>query len=73
VERARCRAGIQSYRIEGGKLVETWIPMRPLGTSWMDVAQQRWTGSKQQWHRETCRLWREADLVLPPQLKFTDH
>ncbi len=37
------RAGMQSYRIEGGKLVETWITMRPLGTSWTDTAQRSWT------------------------------
>ena len=37
------RAGMQSYRIEDGKLVETWIAMRPLGTSWTGVAQERWT------------------------------
>jgi hypothetical protein len=37
------RAGMQSYRIEDGKLVETWITMRPLGTSWADVPQQSWT------------------------------
>jgi hypothetical protein len=42
------RAEMQSYRIEDGKLVETWITMRPLGTSWTDVAQQRWTSHKQQ-------------------------
>ncbi|MBC9880518.1 nuclear transport factor 2 family protein [Bradyrhizobium sp. INPA01-394B] len=40
------RAGMQSYRIEDGKLVETWITMRPLGTSWADVAQERWTSGK---------------------------
>lgn len=37
------RAGMQSYRIEDGKLAETWITMRPLGTSWTDTPQQRWT------------------------------
>jgi hypothetical protein len=39
------RAGMQSYRIEGCKLAETWITMRPLGTSWTDVPQQSWTKS----------------------------
>ena len=40
----RSRAGMQSYRIEGGKLVETWITLRPLGTAWSDeIAQERWT------------------------------
>ena len=40
------RAGMQSYRIEDDLLVETWITMRPLGTSWTDVAQERWTSPK---------------------------
>ena len=40
----RSRAGMQSYRIEGGKLAETWITLLPLGTTWTDaVAQERWT------------------------------
>ncbi|NVD39005.1 ester cyclase [Ensifer sp. HO-A22] len=40
----RNRAGIQSYRIEDGKLAETWLSMQPLGSTWPDaVAQQRWT------------------------------
>lgn len=43
----RSRAGIQSYRIEGGRLVETWLGMQPLGSSWNDaVAQERWTSSR---------------------------
>jgi hypothetical protein len=40
------RAGMQSYRIEDGKLVETWITMRQLGTSWTDVAQEHWTNAR---------------------------
>jgi hypothetical protein len=40
------RAGMQSYRIEDGLLVETWITMRPLGTSWTDVAHEHWTSPK---------------------------
>jgi hypothetical protein len=32
------RAGMQSYRTEGGKLVETWLSMRPLGSSWIRLA-----------------------------------
>jgi hypothetical protein len=40
------RAGMQSYRIEDGKLVETWITLRPLGTTWTDaVAQEHWTSA----------------------------
>ena len=27
----RCRAGVQSYRIETGKLAETWLILLPLG------------------------------------------
>jgi hypothetical protein len=40
------RAGMQSYRIEDGKLVETWITMRQLGTSWTDAAQEHWTSAR---------------------------
>ena len=29
---ARSRAGMQSYRIEGGKLAETWLMLQPLDT-----------------------------------------
>jgi SnoaL-like domain len=40
----RSRAGMQSYRIEGGKLAETWIALQPLGSAWGDaVAQEHWT------------------------------
>jgi hypothetical protein len=38
------RAGLQAYRIEGGKLAETWVTLQPLGSAWADaVAQERWT------------------------------
>src|SRR5277367_373120 len=41
----RSRAGMQSYRIEGGKLEETWVMMlQPLGSAWTDaVGQEHWT------------------------------
>ena len=40
----RSRAGMQSYRIEAGKLAETWLMLRPLGSAWTDaVAQEHWT------------------------------
>jgi predicted SnoaL-like aldol condensation-catalyzing enzyme len=40
----RSRAGMQSYRIEAGKLAETWLAMQPLGSAWSDaVAQEHWT------------------------------
>jgi hypothetical protein len=40
----RSRAGMQSYRIEDGKLAETWIALQPLGAAWSDaVAQEHWT------------------------------
>jgi SnoaL-like domain len=42
----RSRAGMQSYRIEDGKLVETWIALQPMGSAWSDaVAQARWTSA----------------------------
>lgn len=40
----RTRAGMQTYRIEEGKLAETWLIFQPLGSAWSDpVAQERWT------------------------------
>lgn len=40
----RSRAGMQSYRAEAGKLVETWLALQPLGSAWSDaVAQRHWT------------------------------
>jgi len=40
----RSRAGFQSYRVEGGKLAETWVMLLPLGSAWNDVAAQpHWT------------------------------
>ena len=40
----RSRAGMQSYRIEAGKLAETWLVLQPLGSAWTDaVAQEHWT------------------------------
>jgi hypothetical protein len=41
---AQTQAGMQSYRIEDGKLAETWIVLQPLGSSWPDpVVQKSWT------------------------------
>jgi hypothetical protein len=42
---ARSRAGMQSYRTEAGKLVETWLSMQPLGSVWTDQPQERWTST----------------------------
>ncbi|MDX2204243.1 MAG: ester cyclase [Hyphomicrobiaceae bacterium] len=40
----RTRAGLQSYRVEAGRLAETWVLMQPLGTAWSDaVAQPNWS------------------------------
>jgi hypothetical protein len=40
----RRRAGMQSYRTEGGRLAETWIAMQPVGSAWSDAAaQESWT------------------------------
>jgi SnoaL-like domain len=42
----RTRAGMQAYRIDGGKLAETWLMFQPLGSAWADaVAQERWTSA----------------------------
>jgi SnoaL-like domain len=44
----RSRAGMQSYRIEGGKLAETWLVLLPLGSAWPDpIAQEHWTSKRQ--------------------------
>jgi predicted SnoaL-like aldol condensation-catalyzing enzyme len=41
---SRTRAGMQGYRIEDGKLAETWLILQPLGSAWKDaVAQEHWT------------------------------
>jgi hypothetical protein len=38
------RAGTQLYRIEDGKLVETWLMFQELGSAWSDtIAQEHWT------------------------------
>jgi predicted SnoaL-like aldol condensation-catalyzing enzyme len=43
----RSMAGFQSYRIEGGKLVETWLSIQPIGSSWPDtIAQEHWTSKR---------------------------
>jgi hypothetical protein len=41
---AQTQAGMQAYRIEDGKLAETWISLLPVGSAWPDpVAQETWT------------------------------
>lgn len=43
---SQTRAGMQLYRIEDGKLAETWLTLLPLGSAWPDtVAQDNWTTS----------------------------
>lgn len=43
----RSRAGFQVYRIEAGKLAETWVMFFGLGSSWPDAAgQERWTSAR---------------------------
>ncbi len=38
------QAGMQMYRLEDGKLAETWVSIRPPGSSWPDIeAQETWT------------------------------
>jgi len=41
----RSRAGMQSYRIEAGKLAETWLVLLALGSTWTDAAQEHWTST----------------------------
>lgn len=33
----RSRAGMQAYRIENGKLAETWLMLQPVGSAWTDA------------------------------------
>ncbi|PNG59752.1 putative ester cyclase [Variovorax sp. WDL1] len=40
------RAGIQLYRIEDGKLAETWVSLMPPGSTWPDTHQESWTTRK---------------------------
>ena len=41
---SQTQAGLQAYRIENGKLAETWISLLPVGSRWPDpVAQDTWT------------------------------
>jgi hypothetical protein len=43
----RTRAGMQIYRIEDGKLAETWLMFQPLGSAWTDaVALEHWTSER---------------------------
>jgi len=40
-------AGFHPYRIERGKLVETWLSLQPVGSFWPDtVAQKNWTSKR---------------------------
>jgi len=41
------QAGMQSYRIEAGRLTETWVTLLPLGSKWSDKqGQERWTSPR---------------------------
>ena len=43
----RTRAGMQLYRVEGGKLAETWLTLLKLGSAWPDAAgQEHWTSKR---------------------------
>lgn len=37
------RAGMQLYRIEAGKLAETWVSLMPPDSAWPDAPQADWT------------------------------
>jgi hypothetical protein len=44
---AHTRAGMQLYRVEEGKLAETWLTMLKLGSAWPDAtAQEHWTSKR---------------------------
>lgn len=40
------RAGMQLYRIDNGKLAETWVSLMPLGSAWPDEPQSSWMEKK---------------------------
>jgi hypothetical protein len=43
----RTREGTQTYRVEGGKLAETWLSLHKLGSAWPDTAgQEHWTSKR---------------------------
>ncbi len=43
----RSRAGMQTYRIEEGRLAETWLSLLAPGSAWPDVGRQdRWTSQR---------------------------
>jgi hypothetical protein len=43
----RTRAGMQVYRVEAGKLAETWLMFQPLGSAWPDASgQEHWTSKR---------------------------
>jgi hypothetical protein len=43
----RTQAGMQLYRVEGGKLAETWLSLHKLGSAWPDAAgQEHWTSKR---------------------------
>ena len=44
--KACSRAGMQLYRIENGKLAETWVSLMPLGSDWPDEPQANWITAK---------------------------
>jgi hypothetical protein len=40
---------MQLYRIEGGKLAETWLTLFKVGSAWPDAArQEHWTSKQKQ-------------------------
>jgi len=44
---ALTRAGMQVYRVDGGKLVETWLTLLKLGSAWPDATgQEHWTSKR---------------------------
>ena len=45
--KTRTRAGMQTYRVEGGKLAETWLSLLKVGSAWPDaVGQEHWTSKR---------------------------
>ncbi len=58
----RSMAGFQSYRIESGKLVKTWLSLQPLGSAWSDpVAQEHWTSKQHRSRKNSSFCGRQLD------------
>jgi SnoaL-like polyketide cyclase len=69
------RAGMQCYRIEEGKLAESWLSLMPLGSTWTDaIGQEHWTSRRQSSQLRFSSAGQEQEMTvstsLAPHLGF---